>query len=58
MSNPGKDHSHALKWIMRYLQGSVNVGLKFSRQQSEIDDVIGYVDSDFAGSVDTRKSLT
>ncbi|XP_073126397.1 uncharacterized protein [Henckelia pumila] len=34
------------------------LGLKFEKQQDGIDPVVGYVDSNFAGNLDTRKSLT
>lgn len=58
MSNPGKIHWEALKWILRYLKGASNFGLMFERQDDINQPVIGYVDSDYAGNVDTRKSLT
>lgn len=45
MSNPGKRH-----WV--------GLRLEFKRQETSEDHIEGYVDSDFAGSIDTRKSLT
>lgn len=58
IANPGKDHWQALKWIFRYLKGSLDVGLNFQSRENESDMLVGYVDSDFAGNIDTRKSLT
>ncbi|KAL0283542.1 UNVERIFIED_CONTAM: Retrovirus-related Pol polyprotein from transposon TNT 1-94, partial [Sesamum angustifolium] len=31
MSNPGTTHWEALKWLFRYLNGSNNSGIKFSK---------------------------
>lgn len=33
MSNPGKRHWEALKWMLRYVKGSVGLGLEFKRQK-------------------------
>ena len=55
MANPGKEHWKAVQWILRYLRGSSRVCLHFGRCR---DRVIGYVDSDFAGDLDKRRSLT
>lgn len=57
MSNHGKEHWYALRWILRYLKGAGDVGILFnSSNYNERDALIGFYDSDFAGSVDTRKS--
>lgn len=55
MANPGKEHWKAIQWIFRYLRGTTDVCLQFGRTR---DGVIGYVDSDFAGDLDRRRSLT
>ena len=55
MANPGKVHWQAVKWIFRYLKGTVNTCLEFGRNS---DILSGYVDSDFAGDLDRRRSLT
>ena len=54
-SNPGLDHWKAAKKILRYLQGTKNHMLTYKR--SDHLKVIGYSDSDFAGCVDTTKSI-
>ncbi|XP_058202223.1 secreted RxLR effector protein 161-like [Rhododendron vialii] len=59
MHDPGKGHWQAVKWILRYIQGTVNVGLKFGRDQKFGDQLaVGYVDSDYAGDLDKRRSTT
>ncbi|KAG8474731.1 hypothetical protein CXB51_031459 [Gossypium anomalum] len=55
MVNPSKEHWKAVQWILRYLRGTTDVYLQFGRTR---DGVIGYVDADFAGDLDRRRSLT
>nr|KYP48030.1 Retrovirus-related Pol polyprotein from transposon TNT 1-94 [Cajanus cajan] len=57
MANPGKPHWEAIKWVLRYLCGTTDVGLKYI-SQGGVPEIEGFVDSDFAGSIDTRKSIT
>jgi hypothetical protein len=58
MHNPGKNHWSAVKWIFRYLKGTSGIGLVFDRRQATTDDVVGYVDSDYGGDLDRRRSLS
>ena len=55
MANPEEEHWKAVQWIFRYLHGSSDICLYFGGMR---DGVIGYVDSDFAGDLDKRRSLT
>lgn len=55
LSNPGKEHWDAVKWIMRYLRGTSSLKLSYGAAKS---DLIGYTDSDMAGDVDSRKSTS
>ncbi|XP_031263243.1 secreted RxLR effector protein 161-like [Pistacia vera] len=57
MSNPGFDHWLALKWLLRYINSSVHVGLEYGKRYDSVD-LVGFVDSDFAGDKDSRKSTT
>ena len=57
MSKPGKQHWEAIKWILRYLRGTSDRGIMFSREQT-VPSVVGYVDSDYAGDLDDRRSTT
>ena len=54
MTKPGKEHWKAVQWIMRYLHGSSSVCFQFSRTR---DGVVGYVDFDYTGDLDKRRSL-
>ncbi|WZZ28540.1 hypothetical protein YC2023_011941 [Brassica napus] len=56
MSNPIKDHWLAVKWLLRYLRGSVKTRLVF-RKEGEFA-VRGYCDADYAGDADKRRSTT
>ena len=55
MSNPGKVHWEAVKWILRYLRGTTDKCLYFGKGELKVQ---GYVDADFGGEVDHRKSTT
>ena len=53
--NPWKEHWNAVKWILRYLKGTKALGIVFGRKQGS-KSVVRYVDSDFAGNLDKRRS--
>jgi ATP-binding cassette subfamily B (MDR/TAP) protein 1 len=55
MANPGKEHWRVVQWIFRYLRGTSNACLQFGKFR---DGLVGYVDSDYAGDLDKRRSLT
>ena len=54
MSRPGKQHWETVKWIMRYLRGSLDTCLYFTGASLKLQ---GYVDADFAGDINSRKSI-
>ena len=56
MHNLGKNHWLEVKWILRYLYGTVDVGLLFKKDYGQ--QCIGYCDFDFAGDLDKRRSTT
>lgn len=58
MADLGRMHWEALKWIMRYMRGTANLELMFERTTQVRDPLQGYVDSDYAANLDSRKSLT
>ncbi|KAL5804929.1 hypothetical protein ACOSQ3_031729 [Xanthoceras sorbifolium] len=58
MHDPGKGHWQAVKWILRYLMDTVDVGLVFQRDNDDGQCVTGYVDSDYAEDLDKRRSTT
>ncbi|XP_073133671.1 secreted RxLR effector protein 161-like [Henckelia pumila] len=58
MANPLIEHWEALKWILRYLKGAVDIGLRFEKKTNYESAVVGFVDAHFAGNTDNQKSLT
>jgi hypothetical protein len=57
ISNPGRPHWEAVKWILRYLWGITNMKLCFGGNEANL---IAYSDSDsdLAGDIDGRKSTS
>ena len=58
MSNPGKEHWEAVKWMLRYLKGTQDIGLLFDAKVEDAKILTGYVDADHAQDLDKRKSTT
>lgn len=54
MSKPLKEHWQAVKWVMRYIKGSIEMKLVFKRQEKFV--LRGYCDSDFSGELDHMRS--
>lgn len=57
LANPGKLHWDAVKWILRYLNGSAEVGLIYGADSDHGNDVIGFSDADFAKDLDHGRSI-
>ncbi|KAH9753523.1 hypothetical protein KPL71_015101 [Citrus sinensis] len=55
MANPSGEHWIVVKRIMRYIKGTSDVALCYGGSEFTVR---GYVDSDFAGDLDKRKSTT
>ena len=55
MANPSGEHWKTVKRILRYIRGTLNVALCYG---GSAFTVRGYVDLDFAGDLDKRKSTT
>lgn len=53
LSNIGREHCNAIKWITRYLRGTSSLRLGFENGQPLL---VGYIDVDMAGDMNTRKS--
>lgn len=54
--NPGKAHWSAVKRIFRYLRGTANAKLVFSKNGGP--EITGYCDADWANDLDERRSCT
>ena len=52
LSNPGKEHWAAVKWILMYLRGTSKVCLCFGNGKPVLN---GFTDADMTGDVDSRK---
>ena len=57
MANLGREHWNGFKWLLRYVRGSLGVGLKFGSSKEGVG-IIGYVDLDYARDLDKRRSTT
>ncbi|GJZ46052.1 putative RNA-directed DNA polymerase [Tanacetum coccineum] len=55
LSNPGKKHWEAVKWIFRYLRGTSKLGITFGNRKPML---VGFTDSDMAGNKDNMKSTS
>eukprot|EP00253_Pinus_taeda_P013210 PITA_13210 len=53
MENLGKEHWSAVKWVLQYLRGTSSSCITYNKSS---EFVCGYVDSDFAGDLDKRRS--
>ena len=58
MSNPVKVHWKAMIWIFCYLQGITNMSMVFGKSFDISSSVVIYVDCDYAGDQNKRRSLT
>ncbi|XP_060670943.1 secreted RxLR effector protein 161-like [Ziziphus jujuba] len=56
MQSPKKPHLEAVRRILRYVKGTINLGLLYKR--GEECKLVGYCDADYAGDHDTRRSTT
>jgi len=52
LSNLGKEHWNAMKWILRYLHGIVDMRLCFDGDKPTL---VGYSDLDMARGIDSRR---
>ena len=58
MPNLGKKDYEVVKWVLRYLRGTTSIGLKYGAGKETGAQLLGYVDSNYVGDLDTRRSLT
>lgn len=57
MERPTEMHMNAAKKIMRYIKGTLNHGLIYSRSSAN-SAITGFSDSDLAGNIEDRKSTS
>nr|KYP50099.1 hypothetical protein KK1_028174 [Cajanus cajan] len=54
MHDPREEHMHALKRILHYIQGTMDLGLHL--YPSSTSTILSYTDADWDGCLDTRRS--
>jgi hypothetical protein len=54
MEDPRHSHLKVMKMILRYVKGTEDLGLLY--QKTDIFELAGYVDIDWYGDIDNRKS--
>ncbi|GKB24317.1 retrotransposon protein, putative, ty1-copia subclass [Tanacetum coccineum] len=52
LANTGKNHWEAVKWILKYLRGTANVGLVYGTDRGTHVDVTNFIDSNYAKDPD------
>lgn len=56
MSKPGHIHWEAVKWLLRYIRGALNVQLVYTKDKDLL--VQGFCVSDYAADLDRRRSIS
>jgi hypothetical protein len=56
MQSPKLSHMQAVKRILRYLQGTIDYGVLYTKAEEDQKRLIGYCDSDWSGDKVERKS--
>jgi len=56
MANPTELHMLAAKRVLRYLKGTMELGVFYKRMN--INELVAYTDSDYAGDIDDRRSTS
>lgn len=56
MASPTEMHMQAAKRVLRYLKGTVSLGLFYKR--GDVTELAAYTDSDYAGDIDDRRSTS
>lgn len=57
-SNPGPAHWKAILHVLAYVKGTLDYQILYSRDLGGAIKPIGYVDSDYGGDLDTRRSTS
>ena len=58
LSKPTKAHMVATKHGLRYLQGTLHLGIKLGGTFDATDQLMAYADSDYANCIDTRRCVS
>lgn len=58
MSLPEKEHQNAVKWVLRYLNGTLEYGSVYRRSCRRNTGLWDFIDSNFVGDLDRKRFLT
>ena len=58
MHDLDRGHWETVKWILQYIKGTIDIDLIFKKDIASKQECIGYVDSNYAGDLDKRSSIT
>jgi len=58
MHDPDRGHWEAVKWVLWYIKGTIDVSLVFEKDSTGKQECVRYVDSDYARDLDKRRSIT
>jgi hypothetical protein len=58
LSDPKEHHWHAAVRVLRYLKGTMELGISYNGKTDKPNILYGYADSDLAGCKDTRRSTS
>lgn len=58
MGDLGQEHMSVFKLILRYIKGTLNVGLVYVKVTRKCRCISRYVDADFAGDLNKGRSQT
>ena len=57
-SNPSEEHLQMAYRVLKYLKGTAHLGLTYTRDLENPNQLIGWADADFAACTDTRRSIS
>ena len=59
MANPGKAHWNVVKWIFRYVKGTLDTSLVYGGAKLEEEPcILGFTNADYAVDLDRERSST
>jgi hypothetical protein len=58
VQNPGKAHMDAAHLVLRYLRATYDQAIVYERNDNLANTISGWVDSDWAADLDSRRSHT
>lgn len=57
-SNPNEAHWSSVKHLLRYLKGTMTMGIHYIQSSNLSEDLVGWADADYATSLVTKKSTS